>query len=62
MKSVSSIATGGMNSLAIYHGETDVLQIIQSITVNDDRTTTVTTVFMTLTFLAIIAINVPIIR
>ena len=51
-----------MNSLTIRHVDIDVLEIIQSIAVNDDQADTATHVFMALTFLAIIAINVPIIR
>ena len=52
-----------MTSLTIIsQGEIDVLEIIQSNTVNDDKADTVHNVFMTLTFLAIITINVPIIR
>ena len=51
-----------MNRLTIHHVGTDVLEIIHSIGVNDDRADTVTQVFMALTFLAIITINVPIIR
>ena len=51
-----------MSSLTIRHVDIDVLEIIQSIAVNDDKADTVTQVFMALTFLAIIIINVPIIR
>ena len=51
-----------MKGLTIRHVGIDVLEIIQSVEVNEDKADTVTQVFMALTFLAIITINVPIIR